>query len=52
MGSAYQQEVDLQVLFKDVASEYVYTVSSPAALRHVVDRAVRTANGAPQRSRA
>ena len=27
---------------KDV-TEYVYTVSSPAAMRHVVDRAVRTA---------
>ncbi len=44
MGSAYQQEVDLQVLFQDVC-EYVYTVSSPAAMRHVVDRAVRTAKG-------
>jgi pyruvate dehydrogenase (quinone) len=42
LGSSYQQEVDLQVLFQDV-TEYVYTVSSPAAMRHVVDRAVRTA---------
>jgi len=42
MGSSYQQEVDLHVLFQDV-TEYVYTVSSPAAMRHIVDRAVRTA---------
>src|SRR5688500_8891749 len=26
LGSSYQQEVDLQSLFKDVASEYVHTV--------------------------
>jgi pyruvate dehydrogenase (quinone) len=42
LGGSYQQEVDLQVLLQDV-TEYVYTVSSPAAMRHVVDRAVRTA---------
>ena len=42
LGGSYQQEVDLQVLLQDV-SEYVYTVSSPAAMRHVIDRAVRTA---------
>lgn len=44
LGSSYQQEVDLQVLFQDVC-EYVSTVSNPAALRHVIDRAVRTAAG-------
>ena len=44
LGGSYQQEVDLQVLLQDV-TEYVYTVSSPAAMRHVVDRAVRTAAG-------
>jgi len=44
LGGSYQQEVDLQVLLQDV-SEYVYTVSSAAALRHVIDRAVRTATG-------
>ncbi len=44
LGGSYQQEVDLQVLFQDV-TEYVYTVSSPAAMRHIVDRAVRTAKG-------
>ena len=42
LGGSYQQEVDLQVLLQDV-TEYVYTVSSPAAMRHVIDRAVRTA---------
>ena len=43
MGGAYQQEVDLQSLFKDVASEYVQTAMAPAQLRHLVDRAVRIA---------
>ena len=43
MGASYQQEVDLNVLFKDVASEYCQTVTSPFAIRHVVDRAVRIA---------
>ncbi|MGH8164577.1 MAG: thiamine pyrophosphate-binding protein, partial [Rhodanobacteraceae bacterium] len=42
LGGSYQQEVDLQVLLQDVCA-YVYTVSSPAAMRHVLDRAVRTA---------
>ncbi|MFN2528011.1 MAG: thiamine pyrophosphate-requiring protein [Candidatus Baltobacteraceae bacterium] len=42
LGGSYQQEVDLQVLMQDV-SAYTYTVSSPAAMRHVIDRAVRTA---------
>ena len=43
MGGSYQQEVDLQNLFKDVAGEYVTTVMSPAALRHSIDRAMRIA---------
>jgi len=42
LGAEYQQEVDLQVLFKDV-SEYVQTCMEPAQARHLVDRAVRTA---------
>ena len=46
MGSEYQQEVDLQSLFKDVASEYLVTLSSPAGVRHAIDRAVRGALGA------
>jgi pyruvate dehydrogenase (quinone) len=43
MGSAYQQEVDLQNLFKDVAAEFCQTVASPAAMRHCIDRAIRIA---------
>src|SRR5205814_9759716 len=38
IGGNYQQEVDLQVLFKDVASEYVVTISNPAQMRHAIDR--------------
>lgn len=48
LGGDYQQEVDLQVLFKDVAHEYVQTVMHPAQVRHVVDRAVRIARAARQ----
>lgn len=43
IGSHYQQEIDLQSLFKDVASAYVATVTHPAAVRHAVDRAMRIA---------
>lgn len=43
LGGDYQQEVDLPTLFKDVASEYLVTVSNPVAMRHAVDRAVRIA---------
>ena len=43
MGAHYQQEIDLQSMFKDVASDYVATVMAPAQVRHVVDRAVRIA---------
>ena len=43
LGGSYQQEVDLNSLFKDVASEYCYSLVNPAAASHVVDRAVRIA---------
>src|SRR5206468_6544618 len=43
LGGHYQQEVDLQVLFKDVAHEYVQTAMEPAQIRHLIDRAVRIA---------
>jgi pyruvate dehydrogenase (quinone) len=43
IGGNYQQEVDLQSLFKDVAGEYVQTASTAAQIRHLVDRAVRIA---------
>jgi pyruvate dehydrogenase (quinone) len=42
LGSDYQQEVDLQNLFKDVAG-YVETLTVPAQVRHVMDRAFRIA---------
>jgi pyruvate dehydrogenase (quinone) len=42
LGSAYQQEVDLKTLFDDVCA-YVETAVAPAQVRHLVDRAVRTA---------
>ncbi|MBW3665338.1 MAG: thiamine pyrophosphate-requiring protein [Actinobacteria bacterium] len=45
MGGSYQQEVDLQTLFKDVASDYVVHVSAPQQIPAVVDRAFRTAIG-------
>ncbi len=44
LGGSYQQEVDLQTLFKDV-SEYNYTISNTTATRHIVDRAMRVATG-------
>ncbi|MEV5607725.1 thiamine pyrophosphate-requiring protein [Streptomyces sp. NPDC052225] len=43
MGGSYQQEVDLHTLFKDVASDFVETVTVPEQLPNVLDRAVRTA---------
>jgi pyruvate dehydrogenase (quinone) len=43
IGGAYQQEVDLTALFKDVAGDYVQQASVPAQVRHLVDRAVRIA---------
>ena len=45
IGAHYQQEIDLQTMFKDVASDYVATVMAPAQVRHVIDRAVRIAIG-------
>ncbi|HTI02220.1 MAG TPA: thiamine pyrophosphate-requiring protein [Acidisoma sp.] len=44
IGASYQQEVDLQTLFKDVAGDYVVTCSVPAQVRHAIDRAVRIAS--------
>src|SRR5436305_13056186 len=43
LGSNYQQEVDLGVLFKDVASEFVQVCMSPMQARHLIDRAVQVA---------
>ena len=43
MGGSYQQEVDLQALFKDVASEYLVEVNVAEQLPNALDRAMRTA---------
>jgi pyruvate dehydrogenase (quinone) len=43
LGGNYQQEVDLQTLFKDVAHEFVQVAMEPTQIRHLVDRACRIA---------
>ncbi|MBV9335183.1 MAG: thiamine pyrophosphate-requiring protein [Solirubrobacterales bacterium] len=43
LGGNYQQEIDLQTLFKDVAHEYVEVAMVPTQIRHLVDRACRIA---------
>lgn len=43
LGGSYQQEVDLQVMLKDVASEFVQYCMAPTQARHLIDRAVRIA---------
>jgi pyruvate dehydrogenase (quinone) len=42
LGSEYQQEVDLKTLFDDVCA-FVETAVDPAQVRHLLDRAARTA---------
>lgn len=43
LGGHYQQELDLAAMFKDVAGAFVQQASVPAQVRHLVDRAIRTA---------
>ncbi|WP_309070514.1 thiamine pyrophosphate-requiring protein [Arthrobacter sp.] len=43
LGSAYQQEIDLQSLFKDVASGFRQQVNSPDQALMVIDRAFKAA---------
>jgi pyruvate dehydrogenase (quinone) len=43
LGGHYQQELDLVSMFKDVAGAFVEQASVPEQVRHLVDRAVRTA---------
>ena len=43
MGGHYQQELDLASMFKDVAGSFVQQASVPSQVRHLVDRAIRTA---------
>src|SRR3954470_10000329 len=45
LGGHYQQEVDLVSLLKDVAGAFVQQASAPAQVRHLLDRAIRTALG-------
>ncbi|KVK90857.1 thiamine pyrophosphate-requiring protein [Burkholderia cepacia] len=46
LGGHYQQEIDLTALYKDVAGAFVQLATVPGQVRHLVDRAVRTALGA------
>src|SRR5919206_86826 len=43
LGGHYQQELDLESMFKDVAGAFVQQASSAPQVRHLVDRAVRIA---------
>ena len=43
MGSHYQQDLDLQSLFKDVAGAFVATATLPEQVPHLIDRAWRIA---------
>lgn len=43
LGGQYQQELDLVSMFKDVAGAYVAQASTPAQVRHLIDRAARIA---------
>src|SRR4028118_962805 len=45
IGSHYQQDLDLQSLFKDVAGAYVETASAPAPIRHLGGRRSALAQG-------
>ncbi|WP_434740838.1 thiamine pyrophosphate-requiring protein [Micromonospora sp. SH-82] len=42
-GGGYYQEVDLLALYKDVASDFLAQLDHPSQVRHLVDRACRTA---------
>ena len=43
LGGHYQQETDLENLFKDVAGAFVQQASTPTQVRHLIDRAMRIA---------
>ncbi|MFR9727701.1 thiamine pyrophosphate-requiring protein [Saccharopolyspora sp. MS10] len=43
LGSGYYQEIDLTTLFRDVASDFCEQLVAPSQVRHLVDRACRTA---------
>jgi pyruvate dehydrogenase (quinone) len=48
LGADYQQEVDLQTLFKDVAGAFVQTCVVPGQAPHLIDRALRVAEATRQ----
>ena len=43
LGGHYQQELDLVSMFKDVAGAFIQQAGVPAQVRHLLDRAIRTA---------
>src|SRR4051794_13877 len=43
IGAHYQQEIDLNSAFKDVAGAFTGIAMVPAQVRHLIDRAVRIA---------
>jgi pyruvate dehydrogenase (quinone) len=43
LGGDYQQEVDLMSLYKDVAKDYVHTLTTAEQAQQLVDRAIRIA---------
>src|SRR3954454_18211341 len=43
LGADYQQEIDLDALYKDVAGAFVQVCMVPEQARHLVDRALRIA---------
>jgi pyruvate dehydrogenase (quinone) len=45
LGGHYQQELDIEAMFKDVAGAFVEQASVAQQTRHLVDRAVRIAIG-------
>jgi pyruvate dehydrogenase (quinone) len=45
LGGHYQQEIDLQSAYKDVAGAFVQQASVAPQVRHLVDRAIRIALG-------
>jgi len=43
LGSAFQQEIDPNSLYKDVASDFIQTCMVPGQARHLIDRACKVA---------
>ncbi|MDQ2805132.1 MAG: thiamine pyrophosphate-requiring protein [Pseudomonadota bacterium] len=45
LGGHYQQELDLQSAYKDVAGSFVQMATVPGQVRHLIDRSIRVAVG-------